>query len=176
MTCHNGLPDFVAGSENLYNTVPNGIDCERCHGAGGLHVKEKLAGNIVDTSKQPDYTIVNPRRLSKDLQMSLCQRCHLQGVSVLGEGKTFDDFKPGMNLGDIFHVFLPVFESKQQNFLMASQAERLRLSKCYQQSEMTCITCHNPHVSVKNTPKETFNKKVSGVPPIKFKTQNTKFK
>lgn len=176
MTCHNGLPEFVAGSENLYKTVPNGIDCERCHGAGGLHVKEKLAGNIVDTSKQPDYTIVNPKRLSKDLQMSLCQRCHLQGVSVLGEGKTFDAFKPGMNLGDIFHVFLPVFESKQQNFLMASQAERLRLSKCYQQSEMTCITCHNPHVSVKNTPKEIFNKKCQECHNgnSKSKTQNSK--
>jgi hypothetical protein len=176
MTCHNGLPDFVAGSENLYKSVPNGIDCERCHGAGGLHVKEKLAGNIVDTSKQPDYTIVNPRRLSKSLQMSLCQRCHLQGVSVLNDGKTFDAFKPGMNLGDIFHVFLPEFESKQQNFLMASQAERLRLSNCYQQSEMTCITCHNPHVSVKNTSKKSFNKKCQEchTENSKFKTQNTK--
>lgn len=176
MTCHNGLPEFVSGSENLYKTVPNGIDCERCHGAGGLHAKEKLAGNIVDTSKQPDYTIVNPRRLSKDLQMSLCQRCHLQGVSVLGEGKTFDAFKSGMNLGDVFHVFLPVFESKQQNFLMASQAERLTLSKCYQQSEMTCITCHNPHISVKNTPKETFNKKCQQChgENSKLKIQSTK--
>jgi len=159
MTCHNGLPEFVAGSENKYAAIPNGIDCERCHGAGGLHVKDKLAGNIVDTSKQPDYTIVNPRRLSKKLQMSLCQRCHLQGVSVLNEGKQFDHFKPGMNLGEVFHVFLPEFESKQNNFLMASQAERLRLSKCYLNSDMTCISCHNPHVSVKNTPRESFNAK-----------------
>jgi hypothetical protein len=174
MTCHNGLPEFVAGSENKYASIPNGIDCERCHGAGSLHVKEKLAGNIIDTAKQPDYTIVNPRRLSKKLQMSLCQRCHLQGVSVLNEGKQFDHFKPGMNLSDVFHVFLPEFESKQNNFLMASQAERLRLSKCYLNSEMTCITCHNPHVSVKNTPKESFNAKCQSCHGENSKSINNK--
>lgn len=159
MTCHNAMPESVKGSENLYKSVPNGIDCERCHGKGSLHVKEKLAGNIVDTSKTPDYTIVNPRRLSKNLQMSLCQRCHLQGASVLADGKNFDDFKPGMELSSVCNVFLPVFESKKNNFLMASQAERLRLSKCYLESEMTCITCHNPHVSVKQTSKKLFNSK-----------------
>jgi cytochrome c-type biogenesis protein CcmH/NrfG len=159
MTCHNGLPELVAGSENLYRHLPQGIDCERCHGPGELHVKEKQAGIWIDTSIQPDYTIVNPRRLSKKLQMSLCQRCHLQGISVLNEGKQFDHFKPGMNLGDVFHVFLPEFESKQHNFLMASHAERLSLSKCYLNSQMTCITCHNPHISVKQTPLQYFNAK-----------------
>ncbi len=178
MTCHNGLPDYVQGSENKYLTVPEGIDCERCHGAGGLHVKEKLAGIIVDTAQHPDYTIVNPRRLSKSLQMSLCQRCHLQGVSVLNEEKSFDDFRPGMNLGDVFHVFLPEFESKQNNFLMASHVERLKLSKCYLNSEMTCITCHNPHVSVKQTPKEVFNEKCVNCHGgnSKFKIQNSNSK
>ena len=44
MSCHNGLPGLVEGSENKYSKVPLGIDCERCHGPGSLHVKEKEKG------------------------------------------------------------------------------------------------------------------------------------
>jgi hypothetical protein len=52
MSCHNALPEFEEHSENHFLTVPQGIDCERCHGPGEVHVKEKLAGNIVDTATQ----------------------------------------------------------------------------------------------------------------------------
>ena len=38
MSCHNGYPDFVRNSENKYNLVQTGIDCERCHGPGSIHV------------------------------------------------------------------------------------------------------------------------------------------
>lgn len=158
ITCHNALPQFVAGSENRYAHIPLGIDCERCHGPGSIHVREKLAGILVDTSQQPDYSIVNPRRLSKSLQMQICQRCHLQGITVLNKGKNFDQFVPGMSLGEVFHVFLPEFEGKHHNFLMASHVERLLRSRCYQHSEMTCITCHNPHVSLKEISHDTYNK------------------
>ena len=157
MTCHNALPKFEEGSYNQYASVPHGIDCERCHGPGGLHVKEKLAGKLVDTSKYADYTIVNPGRLGKHRQMSLCQRCHLQGVAVLNDGQNWDDFKPGMHLREVMQVYLPRFEGAENDFIMASQADRLRMSDCYKMTDMTCITCHNPHVTVKATPIETFN-------------------
>ena len=60
MSCHNAYPDFIMGSENKYNHIPEGIDCERCHGAGGEHLKRMMAGELVDTSKYIDYSIVNP--------------------------------------------------------------------------------------------------------------------
>lgn len=152
MTCHNGYPDFVKTSQNKYVTIKTGIDCERCHGPGGLHVKEKMAGNIVDTSKGPDYTIVNPRRLSTELQNNICQRCHLQGISVLNDGKTFFDFRPGMHLSEVMNVFMPQYEGAQDKMIMASHVERMKKSNCYVSSgKMSCITCHNPHVSVKFT-------------------------
>ncbi len=152
MTCHNGYPDFVKTSQNKYVTVKTGIDCERCHGPGGMHVKEKMAGNIVDTSKGPDYTIVNPRRLSAELQNNICQRCHLQGISVLNDGKTFFDFRPGMHLSEVMNVFMPQYEGAQDKMIMASHVERMKKSNCYVSSgKMSCITCHNPHVSVKFT-------------------------
>ena len=93
MSCHNAYPEFVVGSENKFNSVPGGIDCERCHGPGSIHVAQRRTGSVVDTSKFIDYSIVNPAKLSIDAQFDLCQRCHLQGNTILKEGKTFYDFK-----------------------------------------------------------------------------------
>jgi hypothetical protein len=154
LSCHNALPEPVAGSENKYQAVPLGITCERCHGPGSLHVKEKLAGKVVDTAKGTDYTIVNPRQLPISLQTDVCERCHLQGVTVLNEGKSFADFRPAMKLAEVMHVFLP---REKDRFLMASQADRLRQSACYAPGELSCITCHNPHVSVKIDQTARFN-------------------
>ncbi len=157
LTCHNHYPEPVAGAINKYESMPTGIECERCHGPGEVHVREKLAGDIVDTAQFIDYSIVNPRDLPRDLQMDLCQRCHLQGIAVLQEGKSFYDFKPGMRLNEVVNVFLPRYSNSHERFIMASQADRLRLSPCYQNSEMTCITCHNPHKSIEVTGKAQYN-------------------
>lgn len=157
ITCHNHFPQPVEGSLNKFAYMPQGIECERCHGPGEIHARARLAGKNVDTSRYVDYTIVNPRDLPRDLQMDICQRCHLQGVAVLNEGKTFYDFKPGMRLNEVMNVFLPRFTASHERFIMASQADRLRLSPCYKESEMTCITCHNPHHGVTATSAEQYN-------------------
>ncbi len=157
MTCHNSYPEFVEGSENKFTSVPLGIGCERCHGPGEEHIKRKVSGEIIDTAKYIDYSIVNPGKLSKELQMSVCQRCHAQGVAILKEGKDFTDFKPGKHIKEVMDVFLPKYDGYQTLFIMASHADRTAMSQCYQKSEMTCISCHNPHVSVKQTPREKFN-------------------
>ncbi len=157
MTCHNGYPEFVQQSQNKYLSLKNGIDCERCHGPGSMHVTNKQKGIIVDTSKGPDYSIVNPRRLPIDLQNNVCQRCHLQGVSVLNDGKTFFDFRPGMHLSEMENTFMPQYEGAQDKMIMASHVERMKKSACYVNSgQMSCITCHNPHISVKFTPRTQY--------------------
>lgn len=157
ITCHDGFPEQVAGSQNKYLNIKTGIDCERCHGPGSLHVAEKQNGHLIDTSKSPDYTIINPRRLSTDLQNNICQRCHLQGVAVLNDGKTFYDFRPGMKLTEMETVFMPQYEGAEDKMIMASHVERMKKSECYVSSgKMSCITCHNPHVSVKFTPESQF--------------------
>ncbi|HEU4719575.1 MAG TPA: tetratricopeptide repeat protein, partial [Bacteroidia bacterium] len=179
MSCHNSYPGFREGSENNFTKIPNGISCERCHGPGSLHVQRKMAGDIVDTSKYIDYTIVNPAKLPPDLQFDVCQRCHLQGNAVLKPGKSFFDFRPGMKLSDFLTVFMPKYEGAEDKFIMASHAERLKMSQCFIQTEarkskgpvdtlhpyrnsLTCVTCHNPHVSVRETADEHFNNACKG--------------
>ncbi|MEO1436069.1 MAG: tetratricopeptide repeat protein [Bacteroidota bacterium] len=157
MTCHNHLPEHVEGSQNKYTEVPRGIECERCHGPGEIHVREKLAGNIVDTSKYVDYTIVNPANLPVELEIDICQRCHLQGTAVLKAGKDFFDFRPGMHLAEVMNVFLPRYTNSHDKFIMASQADRMRLSDCFKLSDMSCTTCHNPHESVKLSSVDKYN-------------------
>ena len=172
MSCHNSYPDFVLGSENKYDHVDEGINCERCHGPGSVHVQQRSTGSKVDTAHYIDYSIVNPSKLSIDLQFDVCQRCHLQGNAVLKEGKSFYDFKPGKKLSDYISVFLPKYANADDEFIMASHADRLKMSQCFIKSfnpaevknklkpykdALTCVTCHNPHVSVKVTGNEVFN-------------------
>ena len=147
MSCHNAYPKHNLGSLNKFESIPSGIDCERCHGPGEIHVKQKLAGETVDTSKYIDYSIVNPAKLPLDLQFDVCQRCHLQGTSILANGQTFTTFKPGMKLSDVMDTYLPKYEH-DNSFIMASHVDRLKQSSCYNSAEITCVSCHNPHKSV----------------------------
>ncbi len=176
MSCHNAYPEMVLGSANKYVNVPSGIDCERCHGPGNVHQIEMLAGRTIDVKNEIDFSIVNPAKLDINRQMDVCQRCHVQGNAVLMKGKSFFDFKPGMHLSEVMNIFMPVYKGDDDEHIMASHAERMKLSECFTSSlkivekynaanpskepyknALTCVTCHNPHVSVKSTDKEVFN-------------------
>ncbi|GAB5556293.1 MAG: hypothetical protein SchgKO_05060 [Schleiferiaceae bacterium] len=160
MSCHNAMPtDFQMGSENEFHSLPGGIDCERCHGPGNLHINKITRGDITDTANEIDYSIVNPKKLSNELQFQICQRCHLQGNAVLAPNKSFFDFRPGMMLKDIMDVYLPRYTDSEESFIMASHVDRLKQSECFLQTDgkITCVTCHNPHVSVEETGRDQYN-------------------
>jgi len=135
LSCHNSAPEAVDGAENKYH----------------------LAGIKVDTANQIDYSIVNPVHLDRESQLNVCGRCHLQGVTVLKEDADFESWRPGGKLNESMDIFLPKYDGAQTQFIMASQAQRLQMSECFIKSEMTCLSCHNPHVSVKDTPRSSFN-------------------
>ena len=191
ISCHNAYPNLIIGSENKYQSMPSGIDCERCHGPGSIHVKQRQNGSKIDTSKYIDYSIVNPAKLSIDEQFDVCQRCHLQGNAILKENKSFFDFKPGQKLSNYISVFLPKYTNSNTEFIMASHADRLKQSACFIKSyekiqnknilkpykeAMTCITCHNPHVSVRETNANVFNDACLSCHNTKPENENTKLK
>ena len=144
--CHNGYSPFSEGTLNHFKSINQSIDCERCHGPGQIHVDNMEKDLIVDVGKgEIDYTIVNPKHLDIAFQFDICQQCHLQGIVVTQKGKRFQDYRPGLSLNNFFDVFT-VENQNNHEFGIASHAERLKKSKCFQKSKnLTCTSCHNPH-------------------------------
>lgn len=156
VNCHNAKPTFVPGSENRFEHVPEGIDCEQCHGPGSIHVEAIRSGKVVDITKEIDYTIVNPGKLSPELQNDLCSRCHLQAAEVIHPGLAPRDYKPGTPLSTFQNLYWPRQPDSTESFVMAFHPDRMRMSACYTETwapgstlwKMTCVSCHNPHEAV----------------------------
>lgn len=156
MFCHNAYPKIPLGhdepgSEPLFEgALPEGIGCERCHGDGAEHMRvAKTAGAKVDEIRK---AIVNPARLTRDRQMEVCMQCHLETTSlqlphsIVKYGRAPFSYKPGEPLGNYMIFFDHAVGSPyRDDFEIAHSAYRLRKSRCFLDSKMTCTTCHNPH-------------------------------
>jgi predicted CXXCH cytochrome family protein len=156
MSCHNAYPSLGAAAttspdKNIFDEqIPEGIDCQRCHGPGGAHVRvASTKGASIESIRA---AIVNPAKLSRDRQMDVCMQCHLETTSseLPGSLRKVDrvpfSYGPGQPLQD-YELF---FDHKpgtgyDDRLEVAHQAYRLRKSACFLKSQMTCTTCHNPH-------------------------------
>jgi tetratricopeptide (TPR) repeat protein len=95
---------------------------------------------------------VNPAKLDRERQLETCMQCHLESTSSplpfqirRAERPPFS-YSPGKPLGDYFiHFDHAAGTGHDDKFEIASGAYRLRKSACFQRSEMTCGTCHDPH-------------------------------
>lgn len=157
LLCHNGLPlkgsypeRGDTGLSLFPNPIPEGIDCQRCHGPGAAHVRAALAANT-PREKIRD-AIVNPARLSRNRQLEVCMQCHLETSSSLVPNeirrynRSIDSYRPGEPLGD-YKLFFDRASGEGDRFEIAHAAYRLRMSACFRSSQMTCLTCHDPHQS-----------------------------
>lgn len=158
MNCHNSDFTFVPASVNKFTTVGTGIGCEKCHGAGSAHVAFRQNPDNKLAKGHVDNTIINPARLSVQLQLDVCRQCHLEGTIVPKKGKSMADFRVGEPLNKYWDVLIPVSDEKEQ-YGFASHAERLQQSQCFIQSagKLNCTSCHDPHKPLIDNSLDTYN-------------------
>ena len=154
--CHNGYPRIPAehedaGAEPQYSLpLPEGIDCQRCHGPGQHHVE--AASKPGAKREEIRAAIVNPARLSPVREMEVCLQCHLETTSralphaILRFDRAPFSYVPGEALGD-FRFDFDRAPGKNTDFEIAGAGYRLRESQCFLKSgeKLRCTTCHNPH-------------------------------
>ena len=155
--CHDSYPQVPSGSDVpdadpvFTGDLPEGIDCQRCHGPGGQHIQAAQAGaEFSDISSK----IVNPARLSSKLQMELCMQCHLEPTSgrlpalVRRFNRGIFSYIPGQPLEDsVLYFDHAPNTGYDDKFEFVSVAYRLRKSRCFLESKgaLTCLSCHDPH-------------------------------
>lgn len=157
--CHNAYPKIpeghdAPGSEPVFaGELPQGIDCQRCHGPGARHVAAAQTAGA-DAAKLR-ASIVNPARLSPKLRMDICLQCHLEPTSTAIPSliRRFHRGPFSFIAGEPLTGFRLAFDHapgspQSEKFeIVGSSAYRLRKSRCFLASKdaMTCETCHNPH-------------------------------
>lgn len=116
-----------------------GIGCEKCHGPGQKHVDAETSN---PGSAAARTAILNPARFPRERQMDLCAWCHA------GQGDALApvfSYQPGQPLEK--YIRLPVPDPNAPPDVHDNQVALLQKSRCFQASEMTCLTCHNPHAA-----------------------------
>jgi predicted CXXCH cytochrome family protein len=149
MFCHNGYPDIPAANKEpgdaptFQGQLPDGIDCQRCHGPGAEHLR--TGGRT---------GIVNPTRLSPERRMEVCMQCHLETTSghIPAVLQRFNrgafSYIPGQPLVDFaIHFDHAPGSGHEGKFEVVSSVYRLRQSRCFLESggKLECATCHDPH-------------------------------
>ena len=149
MFCHNGYPNIPAankapGSDPVFlGELPQGIDCQRCHGPGAEHVRTAGKG-----------AIVNPAKLTAERRMDVCMQCHLETTSgrIPAILQRFDratfSYVPGQPFADFAITFDHASGTGHDGkFEAVSSVYRLRQSRCFLESagKLECATCHDPH-------------------------------
>ena len=113
-----------------------GISCEKCHGPGAQHVAYETEN---PDDKSGKY-IINPSTFTRVQSLDMCAICHGGRIKNIKPPFTFQS---GDKLSDYFE-----FDTSGTNNLIdvhGNQYGLLKKSKCFNTSQMTCLTCHSPH-------------------------------
>jgi len=113
-----------------------GVECEKCHGSGLEHV----AFHESNPGEKTGHAIFNPAKGTRRQSLDLCRLCH---GGRLSKSKPSFSWQPGDNLFDFFRqdTGRPVGEID----VHGNQYGMLAASKCFLNSQMTCLSCHDAH-------------------------------
>ena len=158
MFCHNAYPNTPPGHDRLGDRpvysgkLPEGIDCQRCHGPGQRHVD--IASTPGSKPAAIRAAVVNPARLDNDRQLEVCAQCHLKTTEFrlphaikLYQRPDFS-YRPGEPLASFALAFDEApGPNKDTRFETASAVSRMRASQCFLKSNgaLKCTTCHDAH-------------------------------
>jgi Flp pilus assembly protein TadD len=158
MFCHNAYPKTPPGHDRLGDLpvysgkLPEGIDCQRCHGPGQSHID--IASKPGAKPAAIRGAIVNPVRLADDRQLEVCAQCHLKTTefrlphALKRYHRPDFSYRPGEPLASFALAFDEApGPNKNTRFETASAVSRMLTSQCYLKSKgaLKCTTCHNPH-------------------------------
>jgi hypothetical protein len=130
-----------AQDPEAFNTdnIIYGVDCERCHGPGAKHVTYQRQHPTDRTAR----FIVNPATFTRQQSLDLCILCH--GGRLQKTRPSFS-FVAGDTLANYF-AFSRIPPPPGDIDVHGNQYGLLSASKCFRQSQMTCLTCHDTHVN-----------------------------
>lgn len=145
----------------------HGISCESCHAPAGEHAdrnRNPLRRYLLHLNGADDPTIVNPAKLTKERSAEVCGQCHGQRLPPSQEAvRDWMIEGPTYRAGDVLAEHVQVtssatpgpphmpdmFERRFWNDgtprLTAHEYQGLTMSPCFQQGELTCISCHTMH-------------------------------
>jgi hypothetical protein len=122
-----------------------GIDCERCHGPAGEHVRYQ--------SEHPKDTVAHaiPRYadLSRQQKLDMCAVCH-SGTKEMQ--RSAFDFRPGDTLSHFYYPVSDINGTAAKMDVHGNQYQLLTASQCFLQTNtLECGSCHGPHEKLRDT-------------------------
>src|SRR5262249_29598872 len=146
MFCHNAIPRIpkeneTPGSDPVFaGDLPQGIDCQRCHGPGANHIRV-----VTNRSSKPEdirARIVNPAHHAFERLIESCMRCRLErsGCPLPSSIVRFDRGPFSFVPGEPLCAFMLTFDhapgaGHDAKFEAVSSVYRLRQSKCFLESQ-----------------------------------------
>lgn len=141
-----------------------GIACEACHGPGEAHAR--LQRSAAGKQAVPDDPIVNPAHIDHERASEICGACH-GDTSPRASLRQTPYHLPGQPLSKRYQVNEPpslseesqsaeagyhqdgttMYWSDGQARVSGAEFSAFRVSRCYTEGEISCLSCHALHQS-----------------------------